>query len=136
MIFVKWLDCNHFALFDKSYYAIDDDVLTFANVFLSKHIESVPLHCIVDLIIDMSPLQRIFGLCTITLRLKNSRFEVIQLRNILYDGGFMYRQLEKETRQARYNDILLRRRNIYIDGRTLSDQYCSLSLRNSFDERI
>ncbi|WP_303824166.1 PH domain-containing protein [Ruminococcus flavefaciens] len=122
---MTWEDTKHFS-FDVRRYAIDNGTLTVETGFLSKTVEAIPLYRITSAQLHRTLLQRIMGICTITLHILDGSTDIIFLQNIYYDDGEMYRELVQQIENAFYDSIYFRRRNIHTERGFTEDAFLDL----------
>jgi len=125
MIMMTWEDTKHFS-FDVRRYAIDNGTLTIETGFLSKTVEAIPLYRITSAQLHRTLLQRIMGICTITLHILDGPTDIIFLQNIYYDDGEMYRELVQQIENAFYDSLYFRRRTIHTERGFSEDAFLDL----------
>lgn len=122
---MTWEDTKHYS-FDIKRYAIDNGTLTVETGFLSKTVESIPFYRITSAQLHRTLLQRIMGICTITLHILDGPTDIINLQNIYYDDGEIYRELVQQIENAFYDTIYFRRRNTNTDRGCTEDDFLYL----------
>ncbi len=122
---MTWEDTKHYS-FDIKRYAIDNGTLTVETGFLSKTVESIPFYRITSAQLHRTLLQRIMGICTITLHILDGPTDIISLQNIYYDDGEIYRELVQQIENAFYDTIYFRRGNTNTDRGCTEDDFLNL----------
>lgn len=87
---MSWADYKHLSLLDVQNYYISDGLVIVEKGLVSKEMYSLPMYKVMSAELYRSMIQRIFGLCTIILRIRDECEESIALENICYDGKEMY----------------------------------------------
>lgn len=94
--YMCWSDYKHYTLFDPQQYDINDAILTVEKGLFFKKTSSTPLYSLKEARLSRSLLQRIFGLCTISLVSREDPEAVIAVENVWYDQGELYRSIVYE----------------------------------------
>lgn len=118
-----WFDKKHFSFLDLDFqnYGIKNKQLTVEKGFLNKSKQTIPFYKMTTADIDRSWLQRIFGLCTITIRIENS--PDVKLKNIYYDGGDTYTELTCQIQHEFYKNFMAYRQLQMYDCMPYSGAY-------------
>lgn len=105
-----WADCNHFRFLDLDFqkYSIENKSLTVVKGFFKKKYKMIPFYSMLPATMDQNFLQKLLGLCTITIRVVNGRDSVytINLKNIYFEDANVYKelnyQIDNEFNKTRY----------------------------------
>jgi len=87
---MSWEDYKHLSLLDVQNYYISNGYVIVERGLVSKEVHSLPIYMIISVELHRSMIQRIFGLCTIVLHIRDECEDSILLENICYDGKELY----------------------------------------------